>query len=172
MKKGTKRKTKASRLTHVDGDGEARMVNVTEKPDTERVARAAGAIRMSAETLDAIRRNSLAKGDVVSVARVAGIMAAKRTSELIPLCHPLPIGEISVVLSPDEALPGLRCEATVRTKGPTGVEMEAITAVAVALITVYDMAKSMDRGMRINDICLLEKSGGRSGHWQRRDRTS
>ena len=174
MKKRQKkeRSTKAYSLSHVAPDGEARMVNVSEKPDTDRFARAEGSIRMNAGTLDAIRRNSLAKGDVVSVARVAGIMAAKRTAELIPLCHPLPIGEISVVLSPDEALPGLRCEATVRTKGPTGVEMEAITAVAVALITVYDMAKSMDRGMRINDICLLEKSGGRSGHWQRRDRTS
>ncbi len=162
-----KRKTQAYRLSHVAPSGEARMVDVTDKPESDRVARAGGSIRMNAETLDAIRRNSLTKGDVVSIARVAGIMAAKRTAELIPLCHPLPIGEISVVLSPDETLPGLRCEATVRTRGQTGVEMEAITAVAVALITVYDMAKSMDRGMRINDICLLEKAGGRSGHWKR-----
>jgi cyclic pyranopterin phosphate synthase len=125
---------------------------------------------MKAETLRAIRRNSLAKGDVLSVAKVAGIMAAKRTSELIPLCHPLNLANVKVVLTSDKKLPGIRCEATVRTTGKTGVEMEAITAVAVALITVYDMAKAIDKDMRINNICLLEKAGGRSGHWQRRGR--
>jgi cyclic pyranopterin monophosphate synthase len=163
---------KAKRLSHVTAAGEANMVDVTHKPHTDRSARATGSIRMSRDTLDAIQRNSIGKGDVVSVARVAGIMAAKRTSELIPLCHPLTIGEISVSVRPDESLPGLLCEATVRSNGPTGVEMEAITAVAVALITIYDMAKSMDREMRIEDICLREKRGGRSGHWQRRERPS
>ena len=148
------------------------MVDVTGKGETDRVARAGGAIRMKAETLSLITGNSLAKGDVLTVAKVAGIMAAKRTSELIPLCHPILLGEIKVVLISDETLPGLRCEATVRTRGQTGVEMEAITAVAVALITVYDMAKSVDKDMQINDICLLEKAGGRSGHWQRRSSKS
>jgi len=156
------------RLTHVDAAGGAKMVDVTAKPETDRVARAGGTIRMEAETLSSILGNSVAKGDVLSIAKVAGIMAAKRTAELIPLCHPLMLGEIKVVLTPDRSIPGLRCEATVRTKGQTGVEMEAITAVAVALITVYDMAKAMDKDMQINDICLLEKAGGRSGHWQRR----
>jgi len=155
------------RLTHVGTDGDAKMVDVTGKAETDRVARAGGSIRMKTETLASIIGNSVAKGDVLSVAKVAGIMAAKRTAELIPLCHPLLLGEIKVVLIPDRALPGIRCEATVRTKGQTGVEMEAITAVAVALITVYDMAKAIDKDMQINDICLLEKAGGRSGHWQR-----
>jgi cyclic pyranopterin phosphate synthase len=146
------------------------MVDVSAKPDTDRMATAGGSIRMKAETLRAIQRNSLAKGDVLSVAKVAGIMAAKRTSELIPLCHPLNLANVKVVLTSDKKLPGIRCEATVRTTGKTGVEMEAITAVAVALITVYDMAKAIDKDMRINNICLLEKAGGRSGHWQRRGR--
>jgi cyclic pyranopterin phosphate synthase len=167
-----KGKQRAAPLSHVDARGEVRMVDVSAKADTDRTARAGGAIRMSPDTLAAIRRNSVAKGDVVSVAKVAGIMAAKRTAELVPLCHPIAIGEITCVLTPDDTLPGLRCEATVRTNGKTGVEMEAITAVAVALITVYDMTKSMDKGMQITDICLLEKAGGRSGHWQRRARSS
>ena len=158
---------KKQRLTHVGADGEARMVDVTGKAETDRVARAGGSIRMKAETLDSIIGNSLAKGDVLSVAKVAGIMAAKKTAELVPLCHPIPLGEIKVVLTPDPSIPGLRCEATVRTHGQTGVEMEAITAVAVALVTVYDMAKAVDKDMQINDICLLEKAGGKSGHWQR-----
>ena len=160
------------RLTHVAADGAAKMVDVSAKAETDRVARAGGSIRMEAETLSSIIRNTVAKGDVLSVAKVAGIMAAKRTAELIPLCHPLLLGEIKVVLTPDQDLPGIRCEATVRTRGQTGVEMEAITAVAVALITVYDMAKAIDKGMQINDICLLEKAGGRSGHWQRRSSKS
>jgi cyclic pyranopterin phosphate synthase len=155
------------RLSHTGPGGEARMVDVSAKPETERLARAGGCIRMRKETLDAIRGNSLAKGDVLSVAKVAGIMAAKRTAELIPLCHPLALSEIKVDLSEDGSLPGLRCEAVVRTTVKTGVEMEAITAVAVTLITVYDMAKAVDKDMQINDICLLEKAGGRSGHWRR-----
>jgi cyclic pyranopterin phosphate synthase len=154
-------------LTHVDATGQARMVDVTDKAITDRTARATGAIRMKAETLAAIRGNTLAKGDVLSVARVAGVMAAKRTAELIPLCHPLPITDVQVDITADESLPGLRVEATARTTGKTGVEMEAITAVAVSLVTVYDMAKAVDRNMSITDICLLEKTGGRSGHWQR-----
>jgi cyclic pyranopterin phosphate synthase len=125
---------------------------------------------MSPETLAAIQGNSLSKGDVISAAKVAGIMAAKRTAELIPLCHPLPLTDVRIVITPDESLPGLRCEATARTVGRTGVEMEAITAVAVSLVTVYDMAKAIDREMSITDICLLEKSGGRSGHWKRTGR--
>jgi cyclic pyranopterin phosphate synthase len=121
---------------------------------------------MRSETLAAIRQNSLAKGDVLTVSKIAGVLAAKRTAELIPLCHPLPLTDVQVVLTPDEGLPGLRCEATARTVGRTGVEMEAITAVAIALVTVYDMAKAIDRGMSISDIRLLEKTGGRSGHWR------
>lgn len=144
------------------------MVDVSEKPVTARYARATGSIRMKPETLDAIRRNSLAKGDVLSVARVAGVLAAKRTAELIPLCHSLPLSDIQVDLVLDDALPGVRCEATARTNAQTGVEMEAITAVAMSLVTVYDMAKAIDRDMLIGDITLQEKSGGRSGSWKRR----
>ena len=158
----------ARALTHVDAQsGEARMVDVTRKPESERFARASGAIRMRAETLAAIRDNALAKGDVIAVARVAGVMAAKRTAELIPLCHPLPLTDVQVVATLDDALPGVRVEATTRCTGRTGVEMEAITAVSICLVTVYDMAKSVDREMSISDIRLLEKSGGRSGHWRR-----
>ncbi len=152
-------------LTHVGAGGEARMVDVSAKAETERTARASGAIRMRTETLAAIRDNALAKGDVLSVAKIAGVMAAKRTAELIPMCHSLPLTDVQVTLSLDDALPGSRVEATARTVGRTGVEMEAITAVTVSLVTVYDMAKSHDRAMVITDIRLLEKSGGRSGHW-------
>jgi len=130
------------------------------------MARAAGAIRMRAETLAAIRDNAIAKGDVLAVAKVAGVMAAKRTAELIPMCHSLPLTDVQVTLSLDDSLPGVRVEATARTVGRTGVEMEALTAVSVSLVTVYDMAKSHDKAMVINDIRLLEKSGGRSGHWR------
>ena len=122
---------------------------------------------MKPETLEAIRRNSLVKGDVLSVARVAGIMAAKRTAELIPLCHSLPLSDIQVELTLDKELPGVRCEATARTIAQTGVEMEAISAVAVSLVTIYDMAKAIDRDMSICDICLQEKTGGKSGSWKR-----
>lgn len=155
-----------SELSHIDTQGNARMVDVSHKEETHRLARAAGSIRMRPETLAAIRQNSLAKGDVLTVSKIAGMLAAKRTADLIPLCHPLPLTDVEVVLTPDDGLPGLRCEATARTVGRTGVEMEAITAVAVALVTVYDMAKAIDRGMSITDIRLLEKTGGRSGHWR------
>lgn len=154
-------------LSHVGEDGQARMVDVTAKPETERVARAGGTIRMAPATLAAIQANSLKKGDVIGVARVAGIMAAKRTADLIPLCHSIPLTDVQVDLIVDESLPGLRAEATVRTFSRTGVEMEAISAVCVTLITVFDMAKALDKGMLISDVCVLEKHGGRSGSWRR-----
>ncbi|MEP6691066.1 MAG: cyclic pyranopterin monophosphate synthase MoaC [Gemmatimonadaceae bacterium] len=160
--------TDHSGLTHVGTTGEARMVDVSTKAATDRVARAAGNIRMRGETLEAIQSNAVAKGDVLTVAKVAGILAAKRTAELIPLCHSLPLADVQVTFEVDVALPGLRVEALARSVGQTGVEMEAITAVAVALITVYDMAKAIDRDMTIGDVRLLEKSGGKSGHWIRR----
>jgi len=156
-----------SDLTHVGPGGEARMVDVTAKADSDRFARASGAIRTNEATFAAIRDNHVAKGDVLGVAKIAGVMAAKRTAELIPLCHPLPLSDVQVTLTLDEALPGVRADASARTTGKTGVEMEAITAVAVALITVYDMAKALDKQMTISDIVLLEKSGGRSGLWRR-----
>jgi cyclic pyranopterin phosphate synthase len=155
------------RLSHVDEHGTARMVDVSEKADTERVARATGMIRMLPDTLQIILSGSVAKGDVLTVSRIAGIMAAKRTAELIPLCHPLPVTDVQITLSADQALPGLRAEATVRTVGKTGVEMEALTAVSVTLLTVYDMAKAIDRSMVISDVLLQEKGGGRSGNWVR-----
>lgn len=154
-------------LTHADSTGQAKMVDVSEKAVTARYARATGNIRMKPETLEAIRGNSLAKGDVLSVARVAGIMAAKKTAELIPLCHTVPLSDIQVVLTLDSELSGVRCEATARTNGQTGVEMEAISAVAISLVTIYDMAKAIDRDMTICDISLQEKSGGRTGSWKR-----
>lgn len=156
-----------SDLTHVGPDGEARMVDVSAKAVTERFARASGVIRMRPETLRAIRENTLAKGDVLAVARVAGILAAKRTAELVPLCHPIPLSDVQIVLSLDDALPGVRVEAVTRTTAQTGVEMEAITAVSLCLVTIYDMAKSVDRAMVISDVVLVEKAGGRSGHWRR-----
>jgi cyclic pyranopterin monophosphate synthase len=159
-------------LSHVGPAGEARMVDVSEKAETARRATARGSIRMSPHTLEAIRRNQIQKGDVLGVARIAGVMAAKRTAELIPLCHPLPIDDVQLTLEPDDSIPGVRAEASVATHAKTGVEMEAITAVAVALITVYDMAKSVDRDMIIGDIVLSAKSGGRSGNFARLDGTS
>ncbi|MEO5568193.1 MAG: cyclic pyranopterin monophosphate synthase MoaC [Gemmatimonadaceae bacterium] len=161
-----------SKLSHVDAEGRARMVDVTAKPETHRVAKAAGTIRMKAATLDAIRGNQIAKGDVLGVARLAGIMAAKRTSDLIPLCHPLPLHDIDVELTLDASLPGVRVEATSQTVARTGVEMEALTAVSVALLTVYDMAKAMDREMVIGNIVLLAKTGGKDGFWSRLDGTA
>ena len=160
-----------SELSHVGPTGKARMVDVSAKPDTARRATARGSIRMSSAALEAIRRNQIQKGDVLGVARLAGIMAAKRTAELIPLCHPLPIHDVQVAIDLDEALPGLRAEASVATSAKTGVEMEAITAVAIALVTVYDMAKAMDRTMVIGDINLVAKSGGQSGHFASLDGT-
>ena len=154
-------------LTHVDETGAARMVDVSAKSETVRTARAGGAITMSREALALIQENRAAKGDVLGVARVAGIMAAKRTAELIPLCHPLPLSAVAVELVPDETLPGVRVEASVSTTARTGVEMEALTAVSVALLTVYDMVKAVDRGMEIGPIVLLEKVGGARGAWSR-----
>lgn len=155
------------KLSHVGADGEARMVDVSGKAETARTARASGCIRMRPETLQAIVGNQMKKGDVLAVARVAGVMAAKRTSELIPLCHPIALHDVQVELVADEGLPGVRCEVTARTVGRTGVEMEALTAVSIALLTVYDMAKAMDRGMEIADISLSEKTGGKLGSWSR-----
>jgi len=156
-----------SDLSHLDADGRARMVDVSAKPVTARWARATGSIRMQPATLAAIRANELAKGDALGVARIAGIMAAKRTAELIPLCHPLPLTDITVDITVDESLPGLRVDATAKTAAQTGVEMEAIVAVSVTLVTVYDMAKAVDKSMVIGEISLAEKAGGRSGHWVR-----
>ena len=156
-----------SDLSHIDAEGRARMVDVSGKDVTVRMARATGAIRMQRETLDAIQANTIAKGDVLGVARLAGIMAAKRTSELVPLCHPIPLSDIRIDITLDEALPGLRVEATAKTAAQTGVEMEAIIAVSVTLVTVYDMAKAVDKSMVIGEILLAEKLGGHSGHWSR-----
>jgi cyclic pyranopterin phosphate synthase len=154
-------------LTHTDAAGRARMVDVGAKVDTDRTARAEGTITMTAQSLDAIEANSVAKGDVIGTARIAGIMAAKKTAELIPLCHPLLLTDVGVELEIDRELPGLRASAWASTKGPTGVEMEALTAVTVALLTIYDMAKALDRGMEISGIRLTEKRGGKSGSWKR-----
>ena len=155
----------SDRLTHVAESGEAKMVDVSHKVSTQRNARATGSIRMKPETLSAIMNAEVKKGDVLGVARIAGVMAAKKTSDLIPLCHPLALTDVQVTLTPDEKLPGLRCEASAKTNGPTGVEMEALTAVSVAALAVYDMIKAVDRGAVIEGIRLLEKSGGKSGHW-------
>ncbi|MDD9823534.1 MAG: cyclic pyranopterin monophosphate synthase MoaC [Gammaproteobacteria bacterium] len=154
-------------LTHFNARGEARMVDVGGKPATERQAVAEGRIRMQAATLEKIRRGRHAKGDVLAVARVAGIMAAKRTAALLPLCHPLMLTRIDIELDIDTGDNSVRCAATVATRERTGVEMEALTAVQVALLTVYDMCKAADRGMQIDGVRLLHKSGGRSGEWNR-----
>lgn len=155
-----------SDLSHVNRAGEASMVDVSAKPATPRAARAEGHIRMSAQALTAIRDNTIAKGDVLAVARVAGIQAAKRTAELIPLCHPLPLTDVQVAFAFDDARSAITCDVQVRTVAPTGVEMEAVTAVSVALLTIYDMAKSVDKAMVIEGVRLLEKSGGKSGAWR------
>jgi cyclic pyranopterin monophosphate synthase len=157
-------------LTHLDEAGAARMVDVSPKPATLREATAAGRIAMSAEALAAIREGAVQKGDVLAVARVAGIMAAKRTADLVPLCHPLPISGVTVDLA--TSLDGIEARATVRTTHGTGVEMEALTAVTVALLTIYDMAKALDRGMVIGEVRLLAKSGGRSGDWRAPERVA
>ena len=150
-------------LTHLDAAGAARMVDVSAKPATARSAVAEGFIRVGADALAAIRAGAVAKGDVLAVARIAGIMAAKRTAELIPLCHPLPISGVELDLGVETG--GIRATATVRTTHTTGVEMEALTAVSLALLTIYDMAKALDRGMVIEGVRLLAKHGGRSGDW-------
>lgn len=155
-----------SGLTHLDSSGAARMVDVSDKAATAREAMAVGEVAMAAETLALIRSGNAKKGDVLGIARIAGIMAAKRTHELIPLCHPLMLTKVELEVEPDDALPGLRVTARVKTAGQTGVEMEALTAVSVACLTIYDMAKAADRGMRIGGIRLMEKAGGRSGHWR------
>ena len=157
-----------SDLTHVDAEGRARMVDVGEKPETARTASAEGFIRMTVETLDAIEQNALSKGDALAAARIAGIMAAKRTAELIPLCHPIALTDVGVDLEADRSLPGLRVTAWASTRGRTGVEMEALAAVTVALLTIYDMAKALDRGMEISGVRVTEKRGGRSGDWKRK----
>ena len=154
-----------SELTHFDAQGQAHMVDVSAKPETTREAVAEGLVMMSPETL-ALAQGGAAKGDVMGVARLAGIMGAKRTSDLIPLCHPLPIAKVSVDLAVDPALPGIRVTATVRTTGRTGVEMEALTAVSTACLTVYDMLKAAQKDMRIEGIRLLVKTGGKSGEFR------
>lgn len=156
-----------SKLTHLNQSGEAHMVDVGEKPVTEREAVAEGTIRMRAETLALIVEGGHKKGDVLATARIAGILAAKKTAELIPLCHPIPVTAIEVELTPQPETSSVHCHATVRTQAQTGVEMEALTAVEIALLTIYDMCKAVDRGMEITDIRLVSKRGGRSGPWQR-----
>ena len=158
-----------SGFTHFDARGQAHMVDVGAKVQTHRVARAAGSIRMKPETLAMILAGYSRKGDVLGVARIAGIQAAKRTFELIPLCHPIALTRIAVEFATDGARTAVDCAVTAETVGRTGVEMEALTAASVALLTVYDMCKAVDRGMRIEGVRLLEKSGGKSGHWQSGD---
>jgi cyclic pyranopterin phosphate synthase len=155
-----------AKLSHIDRRGEAHMVDVSAKPQTERIAVAEGKVIMRKETLDLVIAGNALKGDVLGAARLAGIMAAKRTHSLIPLCHPLPITKVVIEINPEHALPGYLVQATVKVTGQTGVEMEALTAVSVACLTIYDMVKAVERGMRIEGIRLLEKSGGRSGHYR------
>ena len=154
------------KLSHFDAKGQAHMVDVSAKPVTDRVAVAQGVVRMTAETLRLITEGRAKKGDVLAVARLAGIMAAKRTADLIPLCHPLPVTKVAVDLTPDPALPGVRIEATVKTSGQTGIEMEALTAVSVAALTVYDMVKAVEKSMVIDGIRLILKDGGKSGRYE------
>ncbi|MDI3471580.1 MAG: Cyclic pyranopterin monophosphate synthase [Pseudolabrys sp.] len=154
------------RLTHLSGRGEARMVDVSEKAATERIAIAEGHVRMKPSTLALVRKGNAKKGDVLGAARLAGIMAAKRTHELIPLCHPLALSKVTVDLEPDRT--GIAIRATVKVTGPTGVEMEALTAVSVACLTVYDMVKAVERGIRIENVRLIEKRGGKSGVYRAR----
>ena len=156
-----------TRLSHLDESGRARMVDVSDKAVTARVATATGHLRCAPATIDQVRAGSTPKGSVIQTAELAGIMAAKRAAELIPLCHPLPLTKVAVSIDVDETIPGFRVEAEVRTNGVTGVEMEALTAVAVTALTIYDMVKAVDKAMVIGDICLLEKTGGKSGDWHR-----
>ena len=154
-----------SKLTHLDEAGRARMVDVGDKDDTERVAVARGSVQMQPETLALIIEGNMKKGDVLTVAQLAGIMAAKRTSDLIPMCHPLMLSHVAVTCTPNPTENRVDISASVRLKGKTGVEMEALTAVSVAALTIYDMAKAVDRGMIISDVRVVEKSGGKSGNW-------
>jgi cyclic pyranopterin monophosphate synthase len=158
----------ARRLSHLNEAGEARMVDVSEKAVTERSATAEGFVAMASETLDLILRGDSPKGDVLATARIAGIMAAKRTHELIPLCHPLPLTKVTVDFAPSRDPAGIRVEATAKVEAKTGVEMEALTAVSVACLTIYDMVKAVDRGIAFSDIRLVEKTGGRSGNFKAR----
>ncbi len=164
--KAAKAAAAAAPLTHIDQRGEARMVDVGAKPLTERVAVAEGKVIMRRETLDLVVAGNALKGDVLGAARLAGIMAAKRTHGLIPLCHPLPITKVEIEINPEHSLPGFLVQATVKVTGQTGVEMEALTAVSIACLTIYDMVKAVERGMRIEGIRLLEKYGGKSGHYK------
>ncbi len=161
--------TAKTQLSHLDDQGRADMVDVSGKPVSERVARASGTVKMKPETLRLIREGNIKKGDVLTVARIAGIMAAKRTADLIPLCHPLPINKIGLELTMNETESAIEISASVKTSGVTGVEMEALTAVSVAALTIYDMAKAVDREMRISDIRLLEKRGGTRGDYLAED---
>jgi cyclic pyranopterin monophosphate synthase len=158
-------------LTHIDARGEARMVDVSAKAATERMAVAEGRVVMGRKTLALIVSGNAKKGDVLGAARLAGIMAAKRTSELIPLCHPLGLSKVTLDITPDQKVPGCVVRATVKVTGPTGVEMEALTAVSVACLTIYDMIKAVERGVRIEAIHLVEKMGGKSGHYRAGERT-
>ena len=158
-----------AKLTHLGASGEARMVDVSDKDATERTAIAEGRVVMEKKTLALVLNDDAKKGDVLGAGRIAGIMAAKRTHQLIPLCHPLALTKVAVDIEPDPKLPGLVVRATVKVTGPTGVEMEALTAVSVACLTIYDMVKSVERGMRIEGIRLIEKSGGKSGHYRAED---
>jgi cyclic pyranopterin monophosphate synthase len=153
-------------LTHITSDGAAHMVDVSGKAVTTRSATAIGAVKMLASTLDTILKGNAAKGDVIATARIAGIIAAKRTSDIIPLCHPLMISKVTLEIEPDVTLPGLRVAATVKVEGKTGVEMEALTAASVACLTIYDMAKALEKGMVITEIRLTDKTGGKSGDWK------
>ncbi len=157
------------KLTHFNAQGKAHMVDVSKKDVTKRQAIAEGTIFMLPDTLRLIQQGSHKKGDVLGIARVAGIMAAKKTSDLVPLCHPLALTHVDIELNCDDALPGVHCQVTVECKGNTGVEMEALTAVQVTLLTIYDMCKAVDRGMHMEHIGLLKKSGGKSGDWSKRD---
>ncbi|ADY64618.1 MULTISPECIES: cyclic pyranopterin monophosphate synthase MoaC [Rhizobium/Agrobacterium group] len=161
--------SEATKLTHIDASGEAHMVDVGDKAETVRVAVAEGFVKMKPETLALIRDGNAKKGDVIGTARLAGIMAAKQTANLIPLCHPLMLTKVAVDITEDAALPGLRVEAMVKLSGKTGVEMEALTAVSIACLTIYDMAKAADKAMEIVNIRLLEKSGGKSGDFRRQE---
>jgi cyclic pyranopterin phosphate synthase len=166
-KKNSEKKSEGgAALTHIDSGGEARMVDVSEKPATERVAVAEGRVVMSKTTLGLIVSGNAKKGDVLGTARIAGIMAAKHTSDLIPLCHPLALSKVTVDIAPDNKLPGCIVRGTVKVTGPTGVEMEALTAVSVACLTIYDMIKAVERGVCIEGIHLVEKKGGKSGHYR------
>jgi cyclic pyranopterin phosphate synthase len=165
-KRSTRKPVAAEGLSHLDQRGHARMVDVSGKAATERIARAEGQVIMRKDTLDKVIAGNALKGDVLGAARLAGIMAAKRTHSLIPLCHPLPITKVEIEIDPEHSLPGFLVQATVKVTGQTGVEMEALTAVSVACLTIYDMVKAIEKGMHIEGIRLLEKQGGKSGTWR------